>query len=25
MSVPRTLRRGRPELYSDYAADMALL
>jgi branched-chain amino acid transport system permease protein len=25
MSVPRALRRGRPELYSDYAADMALL
>ncbi len=25
MSVPRAVRRGRPELYSDYAADMALL
>jgi len=24
-SVPRALRRGRPELYSDYAADQALL
>ena len=25
MSVPRAVRRGRPELYSDYAADMGLL
>jgi len=24
MSTPRTLRRGRPELYSDYAADQAI-
>ena len=25
MSVPRAVRRGRPELYSDYGADVALL